>query len=177
MVDDRERASPTTPESSGEGPSAPAPEDAQVTPDVSPDALAEMEDRLRRALADLDNLRKRTARELAEARASERARVAVEWLPVVDNLDRALHHADADAASLVAGIRAVRDLALSTLARLGFPRLEDVGEPFDPVRHEAVGTLDSDAPAGTVVAVVRPGYGTPEAVLRPAGVMVAKGAE
>ena len=57
---------------------------------------------------------------------------------------------------------------------LGFPRFENPGEPFDPSRHEAVGTTDADAPAGTVVAVVRPGYGTPEHVLRPAAVVVAR---
>jgi molecular chaperone GrpE len=60
------------------------------------------------------------------------------------------------------------------LARLGFPRFEDVGERFDPSRHEAVGAIEADAPAGTVVAVVRPGYGTPETVLRPAAVVVAR---
>jgi molecular chaperone GrpE len=60
------------------------------------------------------------------------------------------------------------------LARLGFPRFENPGERFDPSRHEAVGAIEADAPAGTVVAVVRPGYGTPERVLRPAAVVVAR---
>lgn len=137
-------------------------------------AAAAMEDRLLRALADLDNLRKRYAREVAHERAAERARVGAEWLPVVDNLERALQHAGAEGGAVLEGVRVVLDQALAVLARLGFPRYDDLGERFDPARHEAVGALDSDAPPGTVVAVVRPGYGTADRVLRPAGVVVAR---
>jgi molecular chaperone GrpE len=138
--------------------------------------VAELEDQWRRALADLDNLRKRVVREAAAQRATERARAAELWLPVIDNLDLALDHADSDPVALVEGIRAVRDQALDILSRLGFPRQEDLGERFDPARHEAVGTLAvPDAPAGTVVRVVRPGYGTGDQLLRPAAVVVAEG--
>src|SRR5262245_47198926 len=70
---------------------------------------AELTDRWRRAAADLDNLRKRYARELAREREAERARVAATLLPIVDNLDLALAHADADPATIVPGVRAVRD--------------------------------------------------------------------
>jgi len=136
--------------------------------------VAQLEDAWRRALADLDNLRKRTARDVAQRQVAERARVAAEWLPVLDNLDLALDHAgDADSA-LVEGIRAVRDQAIAVLAGLGFPRRDDLGEMFDPARHEAVATVtDPDAPAGTVVRVLRPGYGDGEHQLRPAAVVVA----
>ena len=79
----------------------------------------------------------------ARERAAERARVAAEWLPVVDNLDLALEHAGGRPGAIVEGVRAVRDQALAVLARLGFPRLDDVGEPFDPARHEAVGAVES----------------------------------
>jgi molecular chaperone GrpE len=133
--------------------------------------------RLLRAMADLDNLRKRFEREVAREREAERSRAAAEWVPVVDDLDRALDHATADdsaPASFTEGLRAVRDHAVAVLARLGFPRFEDLGERFDPSRHEAVGAIEADAPAGTVVGVVRPGYGTPETVLRPAAVVVAR---
>jgi molecular chaperone GrpE len=137
-------------------------------------ALAELEDRWRRALADLDNLRKRYARELERERAAERARVAAQWLPVVDDLDRALAHAADDPSAIVEGVRAVRDHALTVLARLGYPRYEEVDVPFDPVRHEAVQVVeDPEAPPGTVVAVLRPGYGREEHWLRPAAVAVA----
>lgn len=135
--------------------------------------LAAMEDRWRRALADLDNFRKRTARELQRQREDERARVAVEWLPVLDNLELALEHAKSDSDPVVQGIRAVRDQALAVLERLGFPRRDDAGQPFDPARHEAVSTVvDENTPPGTVVHVVRPGYGDDEHTLRPAAVVV-----
>jgi molecular chaperone GrpE len=131
------------------------------------------DDRLRRALADLDNLRKRYERQASQQRADERAKVAAEWLPVVDNLERALEHANGEAAGLISGVTAVRDQALGVLTRLGFPRFEDVGMPFDPARHEAVSTVPSGTEKGTVVAVAWPGYESVEGVLRPAGVVVA----
>jgi molecular chaperone GrpE len=135
---------------------------------------ADLTGQLRRALADLDNLRKRYQRELTRERAAQRSEVAAAWLPVVDDLDRALQHAGADATALVDGVTAVRDQALALLNRLGFPRYEDIGQPFDPARHEAVATVVSDAPTGSVVATARPGYGTGERILRPAGVVVAR---
>jgi molecular chaperone GrpE len=139
--------------------------------------LAEMEDRWRRALADFDNLRKRTAREATRQRNDERAVVATRWLPVLDNLELALQHAGADPAAIVSGVEAVREQAIGILNDLGFPRRSDVNEPFDPARHEAVATLpDAEAEPGTVLHVVRPGYGTDERPLRPATVIVAKGA-
>jgi molecular chaperone GrpE len=136
-------------------------------------AVAELEDRWRRALADLDNLRKRYARELER----ERARVAAQWLPVIDDLDRALAHAAEDPGAVTEGVRAVRDHALAVLARLGYPRYEAVGVPFDPARHEAVKAVaDAEAAPGTVVEVLRPGYGREDHWLRPAAVAVATAA-
>ena len=138
-------------------------------------ALAQMEERWRRAVADFDNLRKRAAREAAGQREEERAEVAARWLPVLDGLDQALEHAAADPASIVSGVDALRAQALAVLADLGFPRQTDVNAPFDPARHEAVAMLeDPQAPPGTVVQVVRPGYGNDDRSLRPASVVVAK---
>lgn len=155
--------------------SGPAPDGADETEDLRA-KLAEMEDRWRRALADFDNFRKRVARESAQQRDDERAAVAARWLPVLDNLELALQHADADPASIVSGVQAVHEQALRVLADLGFPRRSDVNEPFDPSRHEAVATMpDSEAKPGTVLRVVRPGYGSDERSLRPAAVVVAKG--
>ncbi len=94
-------------------------------------------------------------------------------LPVIDDLERALAHADDDS-EIVRGLAVVLDEAYLVLARLGYPRYEDLGEVFDPQRDEAVGAVDADAPAGTVVATVRPGYGKDGDILRPAGVMVAR---
>ena len=136
---------------------------------------AELED-LRRALADLDNARKRCAAQIARVEAETRAAVAREWLPVIDNLDRALEHSSADPAAIIEGVRAVRDQALGVLGRLGFPRREDdQGAAFDPVRHEAVAARDAAGAAdGSVVEVVRPGYGEGDHQLRPAQVVVAR---
>jgi molecular chaperone GrpE len=137
--------------------------------------LAEAQDQKLRALADLANLRKRCAAQVERAEADARAQVARQWLPVVDNLERALEHATADPRTIVEGIRAVRQQALAVLASLGFPRRDDTGATFDPTRHEAVATTyDPRVPPGTVVQVVRPGYGEPDRQLRPAQVVVAK---
>jgi molecular chaperone GrpE len=138
-------------------------------------ALAELEDRWRRAVADLDNLRKRYARELQREREAERARVASAWLPVLDNLELALGHADSDMSPIAQGVRAIRDQAVEALARLGYPRRDEVGVPFDPSRHEVVTVVDEpEAPPGTVVRVLRPGYGEDDRQLRPMAVAVSK---
>jgi molecular chaperone GrpE len=137
--------------------------------------IEELEDRWRRAVADLDNYRKRVSRDADRLRLAERARVATEWLPVLDNLELALQHAESDPGAIIEGVRAVREQALAVLNRLGYPRREDIGKPFNPALHEAVATVeDRNMPAGTVVEVVRPGYGTDETLLRPAAVVVAK---
>ncbi|GHA39119.1 hypothetical protein GCM10010372_44160 [Streptomyces tauricus] len=137
--------------------------------------LEELEDRWRRALADLDNLRKRHARELERERTVERSRTAAAFLPVLDNLELALTHAGADPGAIVAGVQAVRDQAVNVLELLGYPRHAETGVVFDPARHEVIGVVqDPDATPGTVVDVLRPGYGDGERQLRPAAVTVAK---
>ncbi len=137
--------------------------------------LAEAEDLKLRALAEADNVRKRCAAQVQRAEAEARARVARQWLPVVDNLERALAHAQADPRTIVEGIRAVRQQALDVLAGLGYPRRDDTGAVFDPARHEAVAaTADPRVPPGTIVQVVLPAYGDPDHQLRPAQVVVAK---
>ena len=137
--------------------------------------IVELEDMRLRALADLDNLRKRCAAQVSQAEAAARAAVARQWLSVVDNLDLALAHAEADPETIVAGVRAVRDQALDVLARLGFPRRDDRGAPFDPARHEAVASRpDPGAETDVVAEVVRPGYGEGDHQLRPAQVVVAR---
>jgi molecular chaperone GrpE len=136
--------------------------------------VAEMEDRWRRAVAEIDNQRKRVARDLEQRRGEERSRAAAQWLPVLDNLDLALQHAEADPTSIVEGVRAVRDQALAVLSGLGFARREDdAGAAFDPARHEAVAAVPDAEREGRVLQVVRPGYGEGDHQLRPASVVVA----
>ncbi|MFE9812083.1 nucleotide exchange factor GrpE [Streptomyces sp. NPDC005227] len=154
------------------GPDAagPAPVEDEYTAE-----LQELEDRWRRALADLDNLRKRHARELERERTVERSRTAAAFLPVLDNLELALTHAGIDPGPIVEGVRAVRDQAVNVLELLGYPRHAETGIAFDPARHEVVGVVqDPDAAPGTVIEVLRPGYGDGERQLRPAAVTVAK---
>jgi molecular chaperone GrpE len=166
---------PTDPSTDAEGGRA---QRAGSDPGEVDEIVQELEDRLRWVTADLENLRKRYDREIFRERLAERGRVAGEWLPVIDNLDLALQHVDqvADAASqaVINGVHAVRDQAVAVLERLGFSRFDDVGKPFDPSRHEAVSTIDSDAPDNTIVAAVRPGYGSNDEVLRPASVIVSR---
>jgi molecular chaperone GrpE len=173
---------PTTPpEQPGEAPvpqqSAGATDQPQQQPEADDQAAAldELRDRWRRALADLDNLRKRHAKELERARGEERARTAGAWLPVLDNLERALAHADADPSAVLKGVEAVRDQAVEVLRGLGYPRYEETGVPFDPTRHEVVGVVDDPgAEPNTVAQVVSPGYGADGRQLRPAFVVVSK---
>jgi len=161
-------------------PQTPSPTPAAGEQEPSPGSggpdVEELEDRWRRALADLDNLRKRYARELPREREAERSRVAAAFLPVVDNLELALAHAGADdPGAIVSGVRAVRDQAVEVLRSLGYPRHEETGVPFDPEQHEVVSVVDEpDTAPGTVVRVLRPGYGEPGRQLRPAAVAVSR---
>jgi molecular chaperone GrpE len=168
-------------------PSVPA--DAHVAPAGAPAApfpqdqgpvVEELEDRWRRTVAELDNLRKRFERQLAEQARAERARTAAAFLPVLDNLELALRHADADPAAIVTGIRAVHSQAIDVLKTLGYQRIDTAGVRFDPARHGAAGSVPADAgvPAGTVVDVHRAGYTDADGTLvRPAVVTVAQAAD
>jgi molecular chaperone GrpE len=135
---------------------------------------AELEERWRRTAAELENVRKRCTRLIAEERWAERSRVAAAWLPVVDNLERALEHAPRHGDPVLEGVRAVREQAVEVLAQLGFARHAETAVPFDPFVHEAVGVVAADDLApGSVAQVLRPGYGEGEHQLRPAAVVVA----
>ncbi len=137
--------------------------------------IAELEDQYRRALADADNIRKRRASQVSRATAQATADVAARFLPVVDNLERALAHSEADPGSIITGVRAVRDQARSVLASLGYPRRDDQGARFDPARHEAIASRPADGAAeGEVIEVLRPAYGDGDHQLRPAQVVVAR---
>ncbi len=96
--------------------------------------LAEARDLRLRALADADNARKRCASQIRRAEEEARAQVAREWLPVLDNLERALAHADAEPSVIIEGIQAIRLQALQVLARLGFSRRDDTGRSSLPGR-------------------------------------------
>lgn len=137
---------------------------------------AETHDRYLRTLADLDNYRKRTAREREEWRRQAQSEVLREILAVLDNFDRALAAepgatGDAD---FRAGVELIRRDFLKALERIGVRPFSAVGELFDPARHEAVARVERDDLADqTVVAEALRGYLFHERVLRPAQVVVA----
>jgi molecular chaperone GrpE len=152
-----------------------SPPDAAASQPDSDKELAKLEDRWRRAVADLDNLRKRYARELDRERTTERSRVAGAWLPIVDNLERAISHAGDQSEAVTEGLRSILDQALQVLEHLGYRRDTKAGVPFDPERHEVVGVVDHpDSAPGTVVEVLRTGYGQGSSQLRPAAVVVSR---
>jgi molecular chaperone GrpE len=140
--------------------------------------VAELRDRWQRTVAELDNQRKRYERQLEQVRRGERDRVTAAWLPVLDHLELALQHAQADPATIVSGVRAVRRQAFEVLRGLGYRRVEEVGIRFDPTLHEAAQVVsDPDTEPNTVVAVLRPGYTGESTLLRPAVVTVTGGQE
>ncbi len=134
---------------------------------------ATMEERWKRAAADLANYRKRAERELAQQRQREREAVLREWLPVVDNLERALMNQDtATLESLLEGVQAVYRQANHVLGHYGVRRLQTVDTPFNPEKHEAIACAPG-FPEGNILDEVNPGYQMGETTLRPAQVIVA----
>ena len=135
-------------------------------------------DLAQRTKAEFDNYRKRTARDAAVAQERGAVKLAKELLPAIDNLDRALAHADAadgnGDGSLIAGIRHVQSDLIAALKRAEIEPYSPEGEPFDPQYHEAVAQqpVEGTEP-GTVVEVYQRGYRRGENVLRPARVVVA----
>ncbi len=166
--------------------SASAEAEGAVPHDDAPgDAVSRERDRLdaqlKRAMADLQNIRKRHLKEIADARTRAVEALAGELLPVLDNFDLALaaqeRQTDApqgDASAMVEGVRMVQSLLRGVLERHGLAEIEALGAAFDPNVHEAVGVdTQSDAEPNTVSAVVQTGYLMGDRLVRPAKVMVA----
>lgn len=148
-------------------------------------ALTEAEERARsereqylRAIAELDNVRKRAQRDIEAANRYGLEKFAAELLPVRDSLELAVQSADqrdVDARSLKQGQQATLQLLAKALERLGVSPISPTGEPFDPTRHEAMLAQESaTAKPGTVLQVVQTGYELNGRVIRPARVIVAK---
>ena len=146
--------------------------------------LADAKDRLLRALADMENMRKRTEREVADARVYGISNFARDILGVADNMHRAMQALDdelrakADEATkaLLEGVELTERELMNVLEKHGVKRIEPLGQKFDPHRHQAMFEIeDTDVPAGTVKQVVQAGYLIGDRVLRPAMVAVSKG--
>uniref|UniRef100_A0A9E7ZZW0 Protein GrpE n=1 Tax=Bosea sp. NBC_00436 TaxID=2969620 RepID=A0A9E7ZZW0_9HYPH len=173
---------------SGEGESAAA---GEVPPSqAEAGALAELrsenaalKDRLLRALAETENVRRRAERDLVDARQYAVTRFARDLLPVADNMERAMASAHAGAQrgenlvkALVEGVALTGKELQRVLERHGVRKLVPVGERFDPHFHEALFEVpDPAAPDGTVSQVVEPGYAIGTRPLRPAKVGIARG--
>ena len=158
---------------------------------VEPDPLelakaeaADFRDRYLRLAAEMDNLRRRTEREVKDAKSYSAAGFARDMLAVSDNLRRALEAIPAEARAagdigfntLIEGVEMTERAMLSTLERHGVKKLEPTGQKFDPNFHQAMFEVpNTDVPNNTVVQVVQAGYTIGERVLRPAMVGVAKG--
>jgi molecular chaperone GrpE len=135
-----------------------------------------MRDQYLRALADLDNYRRRSAREREDAATTAVVSVLRDMLPVLDNLDRAAAAAsEAEShASLLEGVELIRRQFLAILDKRGVTQIRAVGEPFDPLWHEAVGKKATESHAeGTVVEETQKGYRLGGLIIRPAKVVVA----
>ncbi len=144
---------------------------------------AEYKDKLLRTLAEMENLRRRTEREVADARTYGIASFAREVLAVADNMHRALEavgpeqraHADGKVKALIEGVELTERELMKSLEKSGVKKFSPQGEKFDPNVHQAMYELENaDVPPGHVAQVVQAGYMIGERVLRPALVAVAK---
>jgi molecular chaperone GrpE len=168
--------------------------DTPVQPDAAPAApkastsldreLAEMKDRLLRTLAEMENMRKRTDREVADARVYGISTFARDILGVADNMHRAMQalddelrdNADDAVKALLDGVELTERELINVLEKNGVKKLDPLGQKFDPNRHQAMFEMeDTSVPSGTVVQVMQAGYTIGERVLRPALVAVSKG--
>jgi molecular chaperone GrpE len=160
---------------------------AATSEPAQPDPVAvaiELRDRLLRSLADMDNLRKRTDREVADSRIYGISSFARDIVGVADNMRRALDTvapelratAEAGVKALIDGVELTERELVKALEKNGVRQFTPQGEKFDPNLHQAMYEVpDATVPAGSVVQVVQPGYMIGERVLRPALVGVSKG--
>lgn len=145
---------------------------------------ASLKDKVLRTLADMENLRRRTEKEVADAKIYGVANFAREMLTFADNLRRAVESAPAAArenldqsvVTLIEGVELTERDFLARLARFGIKKIEAQGQRFDPNHHEALFEIpDESVVHGTVMQVVEPGYLIGERVLRPAKVGISRG--
>ena len=182
---DKPAANDTVPPQEGEAPvAAAAPElvpAEQVT--AALEAAAEFKDKHLRLLAEMENLRRRTAKEVDDARQYGVSRFANDVLAVADNMHRALATldeevragADAKLILLIEGVELTERELLKTMEKHGVKKFTPQGEKFDPNLHQAMYEVPhSDVPAGHVAQVIQSGYMIGERMLRPALVGVSK---
>jgi molecular chaperone GrpE len=139
--------------------------------------LKQQQDRLLRLAADTENTRKRLEREKTDGIAFANESLIRDLLPVIDNLERAVQHADKEAnvESLLTGVQMTLKSFSDTLSRYGCSSFDSVGNPFDPNYHEAVMQQETaDHPEMTVINELQRGYTLRDRLIRPALVVVSK---
>ena len=148
-------------------------EEAQAEPAADPkdEEIAKLKDQLMRNMAEYDNYRKRTAKERTELTPEITARVVTEFLPVLDNLERALQTETTDE-KYKEGVKLIYDSFMGTMDKLGVEKVQT--EDFDPAVHQAVQQVESDLESGKIVSVFQNGYKIGSKVLRFAMVTVAQ---
>lgn len=143
------------------------------------ESASEEKDRALRAVAEMENVRRRSAQDVEKARKFALEKFANELLPVIDSLERALEHTNQDTDDLKAlyeGVELTLKSLLNAAEKFGVLVIDPQGEPFDPNKHQAMSMVESDEVApNAVLAVMMKGYELNGRVLRPAMVMVAKG--
>jgi len=151
----------------------PAPDIAALLKKVENEA-AELRDAWLRARADLDNMRKQAAADVARTHKFAIERFALELLPVKDALESTLATKDASEKALRAGVELTLKQLEAAFAKAQIVEIDAAGRKFDPHRHQAMAMVDSPGPGNTVVQVFQKGYVLNDRVLRPAMVAVAK---
>lgn len=150
----------------------------QKLADATASAQSEKDNALR-ALAEMENLRRRAAQDVEKAQKFALEKFAGELLPVIDSLERALEHTDKESDAFQAvyeGVELTLKSLLSTVEKFGVLPIDPQGEAFDPNKHQAMSMVESaEVAPNSVLAVMMKGYELNGRVLRPAMVMVAKG--
>lgn len=146
-------------------------EEKEETTDPKDEEIAKLKDQLMRNMAEYDNYRKRTAKERTELAPEITARVVGEFLPVLDNLERAIQAETADE-KYKEGVKLIYDSFMGTLEKLGVEQVQT--EDFDPAVHQAVQQVESEMESGKIVTAFQKGYKIGNKVLRFAMVTVAK---
>jgi molecular chaperone GrpE len=137
--------------------------------------LKDTHDRLLRTAAEFDNFKKRVLKEKEDLQKFGNERLLRDFLPVADNLERALEHADQhDLKQVIEGVRLVQKQLESALGKHGVTGFSAVGKTFDPTQHEALMQQESDEPPNTVVSEMARGYKLNDRLIRPAAVVVSK---
>ena len=137
--------------------------------------VAELQDKLLRQYADMENLRKRTQREVVDARKYAVEKFATALLDVVDNLERAVETEADNEAAVREGVTLTLDSWHKVASKFELERIDAVGQMFDPHFHEALSKMPSDEPVDTVIAQHMAGYTLNGRLIRPAKVLVSSG--